>query len=936
MTEIHLPKFKSKEFFLSIILIFTLSHAFGQVSFSQSEEMISDVYSQISILSADLNNDQQDDLVFFDFDNKLTIQINNGLGRYWKKIIGPVIAGTAWAGMVADFNNDGFQEIVVGTANSFIRIYTYNYITETLTLYEQLPQAFFVQNINASDINNDGLIDLFLCNDTGENFIFYNDGNSGFEQSYPFDFTTDPPSDKSGNYSSIFIDFDLDGDRDLYISKCSAFANEATDPRRINQLFVNDGEGGFTEQAAEFNLNIGAQSWVSNFADLDLDGDLDMIVANHYDELMLLENDKGIYIEIQKDSGIELFNFFWQVSLHDFDNDSYQDILISADDIYYYHNNGDMTFDKVPFFKYTDNNKASTHSVGDYNNDGFLDFVLSYGTISTTSNVSDSLFINEGNDNNWVMLALEGSDQNIDAEGSRVELYSDGVKQIRIVHLGHSYGILDSKTLHFGLGKGEVDSVFIYWDGINKTEITDVEINRKYYVKEDVCLQEIKAPVLDSERLCQGDSLEILFDEIDFNYWQDNSTNSSYIGKTEDVIYANYGDECQLEAWKVALVFDDTTSLYKEDQVKYGLFLPCPEDEVVLDSQGENPLWNKVLMQDSFLISNGEEVLHEYEMGCQHVYHTFYREDADVDFNTPKSEYKYVDGEDVEINLDNPNVTWHDNISDEIFHTGASYVFENQTQDYDFYVLNNFSQSFKEFAGLEEKNDETGGYPSSNLNVLVSFEVDQEMVLKSVDAYTEIDGIRRFLIYRPDYSLYFSKDVFIGVDQKTVELNATLAPGSYFLITDLNVNIENLGTAGPLLYRETGNYIKYPYEDPSGNFRIIKNSLESPVSYYSFYNWQIEGVNEKECSERFDIKLVDVLDIEEAEHLSISFNNPVNDQLMVESEMTLNYLLYDNLGHLIKQGAFNKGQNVVNLQSAISGIYYLRLLNGKVYKIIKS
>ena len=79
----------------------------------------------------------------------------------------------------------------------------------------------------------------------------------------------------------MFTDFDNDGDIDLFIAKCRQFINDPYDPRRVNQLWVNDGNGNFTEEANERGLVFYEQSWTVDFADIDNDGDFDCLITNH-------------------------------------------------------------------------------------------------------------------------------------------------------------------------------------------------------------------------------------------------------------------------------------------------------------------------------------------------------------------------------------------------------------------------------------------------------------------------------------------------------------------------------------------------------------------------------------------------------------------------------------------------------------------------------
>ncbi|HAT47704.1 MAG TPA: hypothetical protein DCS71_02160, partial [Flavobacteriales bacterium] len=59
----------------------------------------------------------------------------------------------------------------------------------------------------------------------------------------------------------------------------------------INQLWVNDGNGGWTEEALERGLVLYEQSWTTDFADIDNDGDFDCLATNHSSTIKLLEND---------------------------------------------------------------------------------------------------------------------------------------------------------------------------------------------------------------------------------------------------------------------------------------------------------------------------------------------------------------------------------------------------------------------------------------------------------------------------------------------------------------------------------------------------------------------------------------------------------------------------------------------------------------------
>ena len=132
-------------------------------------------------------------------------------------------------------------------------------------------------------------MDAFACHDDADSREFRNNGDGSFIFApNMINTTTTPTSDNSGNYGNVWTDYDNDGDIDLYISKCRIGVNDASDPRRINMLFQNDGNNNYTEVAAAANLKIGAQTWLTDFGDIDNDGDMDCILINHFSNANLM------------------------------------------------------------------------------------------------------------------------------------------------------------------------------------------------------------------------------------------------------------------------------------------------------------------------------------------------------------------------------------------------------------------------------------------------------------------------------------------------------------------------------------------------------------------------------------------------------------------------------------------------------------------------
>ena len=112
------------------------------------------------------------------------------------------------------------------------------------------------------DIDGDGLPDVYVTNYDQGNRLYRNLGGFRFE-----DVTQEAGVVGEGRWCAgpSFVDIDNDGDLDLHVCVYGA----------ANLLYINDGKGQFTEQAAKFGLAINAASVMMSFADYDLDGDLD-------------------------------------------------------------------------------------------------------------------------------------------------------------------------------------------------------------------------------------------------------------------------------------------------------------------------------------------------------------------------------------------------------------------------------------------------------------------------------------------------------------------------------------------------------------------------------------------------------------------------------------------------------------------------------------
>ncbi len=284
---------------------------------------------------------------------------------------------------------------------------TFTDITEESGIdhYFQVYEGTFGGGAVAFDINNDGFEDLFLTSGTEEDALYLNMGNGSFKNIYKGsglgitkNFVTQ---------GAVSADVDRDGYRDLFITTINTTDSTNVIPRAKNLLFLNNGDMTFRDATTEYKIDqLNSFSTGPSFGDINADGYPDLYIGNYFLEFegtlgvlkdativsanqtakgYLLLNKKGKYFEnVYEDYGLNHRGFGFGALFTDFDNDGDQDLLV----------NHDFGYKAVPNFLYENRyprksfrdlsetyamdlkENAMGSAVGDYNNDGLLDYYV--------------------------------------------------------------------------------------------------------------------------------------------------------------------------------------------------------------------------------------------------------------------------------------------------------------------------------------------------------------------------------------------------------------------------------------------------------------------------------------------------------------------------------------------------------------------------------
>jgi len=240
------------------------------------------------------------------------------------------------------------------------------------------------------DINNDGLIDLYVTSNQNSNKLYLNKGDFKFD-----DITEQAKVGGTKAWSTGVTMVDINGDGFLDIYVCNS--GDVSGGNKQNELFINNGDLTFTESAHEYGLDDLGYSTHASFFDYDKDGDLDVYLLNNSYQAIgsfnlkknerpkrdllggdkLMENIDGKFVDVSEKAGIygSVIGFGLGVSVGDLNGDSWDDIYVSNDFFehdYLYINQQDGTFKESLTSQIKSTSGASMGAdIADINNDGY-------------------------------------------------------------------------------------------------------------------------------------------------------------------------------------------------------------------------------------------------------------------------------------------------------------------------------------------------------------------------------------------------------------------------------------------------------------------------------------------------------------------------------------------------------------------------------------
>jgi len=423
----------------------------------------------MGVAVGDYNNDGFPDLYVTQYPRNILYR-NNGDGTFTDVTEKAGVAASGWSSSAVwfDYDNDGRLDLFVCQFGEFDaslacaaeaggpRHYcdprvlkprpswlfhnngdgTFTDVSKATGIAEHLGKAW---GAVATDLNNDGKLDLFVANDTVSNFLYMNKGGSFEETGLVSEVAYSADGRARSGMGVDSADFNEDGKMDLFVANID---------EEVYSLYRNNGDGTFDDMAMPQGIGMATRwmsGWGLKFFDYDNDGNLDVILANgHPDDLI----------------------------------DQTSSVVKWKEPLMLFHHEGtvfrNVSAESGPVFGKSF--AARGLAVGDFNNDGGVDVLVSNnddGPILLRNNV--------GKDNNWLGITLVAKKANRDAIGARIIYQAGSLTRSRMKVGGGSFLSSHDPRLVLGLGsQPKIDWVEVKWPQPSGAveRFTELPINR--------------------------------------------------------------------------------------------------------------------------------------------------------------------------------------------------------------------------------------------------------------------------------------------------------------------------------------------------------------------------------------------------------------------------------------------------------------------------
>ncbi|MGB2624989.1 MAG: FG-GAP-like repeat-containing protein [Candidatus Acidiferrum sp.] len=437
--------------------------------------------------------------------------------------------GTFTHAAIADYDGDGRLDIYFCLYSYYVGLEQYHYPAPYFDARNGPPNFLLHNEGNATfadrtelaglnadndrfsfacawgDYNSDGAPDLYVANDFGRSNLYRNDGGGKFTAVS----AEAGVEDVGAGMSACWLDFDNDGNQDVYVSNMWSAAGlrvseqglfhkgepESTralyrQHARGNSLYRNEGNGRFKNVTRVAGVDVGRWAWCSDSWDFDHDGYADLYIANGY-----ISGPKSSTY----DEG-DVASFFWRQVLakspeSQTPSKGYElgwnaiNELIRSDASWngyerniLYVNNRDGTFSDVSGTAGLDlPDDSRSFALADLDHDGRLEIVLKSRNapqLRILRNAMKSL-------GNSIAVRLRGTKSSRDAIGAAVTVEAEGHRQTKYLQAGSGFLSQHSKELFFGVGRVRENlRVTIRWPSGLTQALEGLPANRRFEIEE--------------------------------------------------------------------------------------------------------------------------------------------------------------------------------------------------------------------------------------------------------------------------------------------------------------------------------------------------------------------------------------------------------------------------------------------------------------------